>query len=296
MIARIRRHLIDDDEAPGETEIAAYTEVKAFLRKQAENGGFPARAPERALGGARFSACLATLRALDRLADFGLSVATPAVATTAEVLLDSQRKDGAIADLALGATRQARAREPAPHFHGWAVAALSRVGLDGDSRVTAAFQYLLHHRQADGGWAWRGVRADSPARPSSHLATGMALRAFAASPAHRVSREARRAAELLATRFMQPDRYPDRRAAAYWETLSEPRFYTDLLDALDSVTAVGLGKENAGVRIAEAYLRSRQDADGLWYPGPARPDAPPKERDAARWLTVRMLSVLRRVN
>jgi hypothetical protein len=69
---------------------------------------------------------------------------------------------------------------------------------------------------------------------------------------------------------------------------------------------VGLGKENSGVRTAEAYVRGRQSLDGLWYPGPPpSPDAvrvtnapatEGKEREAARWLTVRALSVLRRVN
>jgi hypothetical protein len=83
-----------------------------------------------------------------------------------------------------------------------------------------------------------------------------------------VSREARRAAELLATRFLQPDRYEDRKAPSFWEILTEPRFFTDVLDALDTITGIGLGKENSGVRTAEAYLRSRQATDGLWYPGP----------------------------
>src|SRR5258708_25016408 len=112
-----------------------------------------------------------------------------------------------------------------------------------------------------------------------------------------------RAAELRAARFLQRVRSPDPQAASYWEQLSEPRFYTDVLDALDGVTAVGLGKENSGVRTAEAYLRGRQNADGLWYPGPAargpassREAPPPNDRDAARWLTVRVLIVLRRVN
>jgi hypothetical protein len=60
------------------------------------------------------------------------------------------------------------------------------------------------------------------------------------------------------------------------------------------------------VRTAEAYVRGRQNADGLWYPGaPTKPDAVAKgaattalakERDPARWLTVRVLIVLRRVN
>jgi hypothetical protein len=58
------------------------------------------------------------------------------------------------------------------------------------------------------------------------------------------------------------------------------------------------------VRTAEAYVRGRQNVDGLWYPGPpprlepgSKPPAPnPKDRELARWLTVRVLIVLRRVN
>jgi len=304
LVARVRRDLIADDEAPGPDEVAAYPEVKAFLRKQEKKGGFPPKTTEKALGSAKFAACLATLRALDRLTEIGLAFPHPGVAAAAESLLSSQAKDGGISDLTLAETREGRAKMVALHFHGWALGVLCRAGLDGDERVSRGFRFLLEQRQADGGWAWRGVRADSAARPSSHLVTGMALRAFAASPSRRTSREARRAAELLATRFLQPDRYPDRKAASYWEQINEPRFYTDVLDALDCVTAVGLGKENSGVRTAEAYLRGRQNPDGLWYPGaPLRPIAgekpePPsdKDREAARWLTVRVLMVLRRVN
>jgi hypothetical protein len=313
LVARVRRDLIDDEEAPGPAEIAGYPEIKAFLRKQEKDGGFAAKATEKALGGPKLAGALATLRALERMLELGLDLSLPPVKAAAEALLASQAKDGGIADLTMGATRDARGKMVALHLHGWALAVLCRAGLDSDERIERGFAFLLAGRQADGGWAWRGVRTDSAARPSSHLITGMALRAFAASPSRRSSREARRAAELLATRFLQPDRYPDRRAAAYWEQLGEPRFYTDVLDALDSVTAVGLGKENSGVRTAEAYLRGRQHPDGLWYPGPpARPNEPEKpapagkesgkdaaaakDREAARWLTVRVLIVLRRVN
>ncbi len=317
LVARVRRSLIDDEEAPGAAEIAAYPEVKSFLRKQEKKGGFPVKAAEKALGTEKFAQALANVRALDRLTELGLDVSLPGVKAAAEFLLSSQAKDGGIADLTLGETKDSRGKMVALHFHGWALAVLCRAGLDTDDRIERGFTFLLANRQADGGWAWRGVRTDTAARPSSHLITGMALRAFAASAARRTSREARRAAELLATRFLQPDRYPDRRAATFWEQLSEPRLYTDVLDALDSATAVGLGKENSGVRTAEAYLRGRQQPDGLWYPGaPVRGDgaekpAPAakdrdkadkadkdsdKEREAARWLTARVLVVLRRVN
>jgi hypothetical protein len=302
LAARVRRDLIDDEEAPGAAEVVTYPEVKAFLRKQEASGAFPGKPPEKGMGSPKFGRAVATIRALERLADFGLRHDHPAVAKAADVLLASQAKDGGIVDLALGDTPEARTKAVALHFHGWALAALCRTGYDADERVARGFRFLQASRQADGGWAWRGVRTDSAARPSSHLVTGMALRAFAASPSRKSSREAKRAAELLATRFLQPDRYPDRKAATFWEQLAEPRFYTDVLDALDGVTAVGLGKENSGVRTAEAYLRGRQNPDGLWYPGgPAKPGAPreapaAKDREAARWLTVRVLIVLRRVN
>jgi hypothetical protein len=304
LVARVRRDLIDDDEAPGADEVLTYPEVKAFLRKQDKSGAFPAKPPEKTLGPARFSRAVAAIRALERMADFGLGPSEAPVAQTAEMLLASQAPDGGIGALALGETPESRSRAVALHFQGWALAALCRAGFDTDARIERGFKFLLANRQADGGWAWRGVRTDSAARPSSHLVTGMALRAFASSPSRRTSREARRAAELLATRFLQPDRYPDRKAPSYWEQIGEPRFWTDVLDALDGVTAVGLGKENSGVRTAEAYVRGRQNADGLWYPGsPARPEAAAKaagtaakEREPARWLTVRVLIILRRVN
>ena len=212
-MARVRRDLIDDDEAPGQDEIVTYPEVKAFLKKQEKNGAFPIKPPEKTLGSAKFGRAIATVRALERLADFGLRKAHPAVAQAVELLLSSQTSDGGIGELALGETPEARPSSPALHFQGWALGTLCRVGYDDDDRVERGFRYLLANRQADGGWAWRGVRTDSAARPSSRLVTGMALRSFAASPTRRTSREARRAAELLATRFLQPDRYPDRKAA-----------------------------------------------------------------------------------
>jgi hypothetical protein len=312
LTARVRRDLIDDDEAPRGAELLAYPDVKAILKKQGRKGEFPAKPAEKALGPEKFATVLATLRALERLAELGLDASVPAVASAAEVVLATQGKDGGIAALMIGEKKEDKGKVVALHFQGWALAAHCRVGLDGDERVAAGFKFLLQWRQADGGWAWRGVRCESSARPSSHLITGMALRAFAASPSYRTSREARRAAELLATRFLQPDRYPDRKLPIFWEQISEPRFYVDMLDALDTVTAVGLGKENSGVRTAEAYVRGRQSQDGLWYPGAptaattmdgARNPAAPvtgategKEREAARWLTVRALTVLRRVN
>jgi hypothetical protein len=317
VLARVRRDLIDDSEAPAADEIADYPEVKTLIRKVEKDGSFAPRASDKELGGPKFVKCLATLRALDRLADFGLRVEGKGTIPEqldriANFILASQDNDGGIGDLILANNPKVRGKVVAVHFQGWALSALCRAGFEGDARVEKGFKFLLSLRQDDGGWAWRGVRTDSAARPSSHLITGMVLRAFASSKDQRTGREARRAAELLATRFLQPDRYEDRKAPSYWEALTEPRFYTDVLDALDTITSIGLGKENSGVRTAEAYLRSRQAKDGLWYPGmPVKGDSaisrtPAKAsakttRDAkdvveAIGLTLRVLVVLRKIN
>ena len=308
--------LIDDSEAPSADEIAKYPEVKALLRRMEDDGSFAPKAAEKALGGPKFSRCLATIRALDRLADLGMRLEPDSkvahhLSEAAEFILASQEPGGGIGDLVLGESPKSRGKVVALHYHGWALAALCRSGFEGDARVEKGFRFLLSLRQDDGGWAWRGVRTDSAARPSSHLVTGMVLRAFASAKEPRGSREARRAAELLATRFLQPDRYEDRKAPSHWETLSEPRFFTDALDALDTITSIGLGKENSGVRTAEAYLRSRQCVDGLWYPGmpvkgesalsrsPAKPSIKSKDaKDVAEaiGLTLRVLVVLRKIN
>jgi hypothetical protein len=282
-----------------------------------KDGAFAPRASDKELGGPKFVKCLATIRSLDRLADYGLRVeGTGAIAeqlrTIADFILASQDSDGGIGDLTLADTPKGRGKVVAVHYQGWALSALCRAGFEADERVEKGFKFLLSLRQDDGGWAWRGVRTESAARPSSHLITGMVLRSFASSKERRMGREARRAAELLATRFLQPDRYEDRKAPAFWEALVEPRFFTDVLDALDTITSIGLGKENSGVRTAEAYLRARQAKDGLWYPGmpvkgdsaisrsPAKASAKtvrdPKDVAEAIGLTLRVLVVLRKIN
>src|SRR5881394_3735173 len=61
VLARVRRDLIDDSEAPSAQEISGYPEVKALLRKMEKDGSFAPRATEKALGSAKFANALATL-------------------------------------------------------------------------------------------------------------------------------------------------------------------------------------------------------------------------------------------
>ena len=282
-MARVRRDLIDDDEAPGPAEVVTYPEVKAFLKKQEKNGAFPAKPPEKTLGLAEVRARCRRRCARWRGWRSSASARRTRRSRARPSCCSRRRRTTAASPISRSARRPNRARRPSRCTFRAGRWRRSAAPATTPTRASSkGFRFLLANRQADGGWAWRGVRTDSAARPSSHLVTGMALRAFAASPTRRTSREARRAAELLATRFLQPDRYPDRKAASFWEQLGEPRFYTDVLDALDCVTAVGLGKENSGVRTAEAYVRGRQNVDGLWYPGAPAALEPRRQAAAAQ--------------
>ena len=157
VLARIRRDLIDDSEAPGLDEVWGYPEVKALVKKIEKDGSFAAKAPEKALGPPDFALALATLRGLDRLADLGVRAgddeapaATPPAKSakahkipkelqkSVDFLLSTQESDGGIAALAVADTPKIKAKLPALHFQGWAVSALCRVGFESDPRVEKA--------------------------------------------------------------------------------------------------------------------------------------------------------------
>ena len=134
VVARVRRDVIDDDEAPDVAEVLGYKEVQAFAKKIAKDGSFPAKAPEKAMGLAAFATALSTVKAIDRLADFGLRIAglpqDSVLHKAADFLLSSQAKDGGIADLSVGETPTAKSKMVALHYQGWALSALCRAGFD----------------------------------------------------------------------------------------------------------------------------------------------------------------------
>jgi len=83
----------------------------------------------------------------------------------------------------------------------------------------------------------------------------------------RASGAARKAARLLAERFLQPDRYLDRGERDYWTKLTYPFRWTDLASSLDVIALVGLPPTDADVARGLDWLVSRQRATGLWQSG-----------------------------
>lgn len=218
---------------------------------------------------------LETFRQLAVLVEqHGLTRDHPALARAARHLLSCQAREGDF--------RGIYGNQHATTYTGAILELLVKAGYGEDPRIQRAFRWLLAARQDDGGWAipfrtrripfsrFLDVRRypepvpPDRTRPSSHLVTGMVLRAFAAHPARRRSPEARTAAELLAARLYRKDAYGDRGDRRYWDRVSFPFWFTDIVSALDSLSWIHPAPAAPPVRAALEHVRSLQRADGTF--------------------------------
>lgn len=156
---------------------------------------------------------------------------------------------------------------------------LIKAGYGDDPRIFKGFEWLLSIRQDDGGWALpfrtrgknlgeayqsREVIPADKSRPFSHVVTGMVLRAFAAHPHYRKSTAAKKAGELLISRFFMPDKYPDRKSKDFWERVSFPFLYTQIVAALNSLYYLGFSKSKPEIKNALNFLRQKQVENGTF--------------------------------
>lgn len=117
-----------------------------------------------------------------------------------------------------GDYREIYGRQHAPDYSAALTGLLIRAGHEGSAQVDKTMQWLLSMRQDDGGWAipartlglplkvllaTREILGPGRSRPSSHLITGIVLRALAAHRDYRLLAATRRAGELLKSRFFR---------------------------------------------------------------------------------------------
>jgi len=221
---------------------------------------------------------LETYRRLGQLVEeYGFSRVHNAIEKAAEFLFERQTEAGDF--------RGIYGRQYTPNYTGGILELLVKTGYGQDPRVEKAFRWLLNVRQKDGGWAipfrtskaqftsratHHAIRAEEPlepdlTRPSSAMVTGIVLRAFAAHERHRRSLAAHRAADLLHPRFFKRDTYIDRGTPEYWERVTFPFWFTDIVSALDSLSKLEPKPVfNAKVAQALLWLRGRQTKSGLF--------------------------------
>ncbi|NLE77192.1 MAG: terpene cyclase/mutase family protein [Chloroflexi bacterium] len=273
-----RRDLLGEDAGAVE-RLWELPEPRALVQRQQADGSW--RYPgggELGTPGSNAS-LLETFRNLRVLvAQFGLTREHPAIPRAVDYVFRCQTPEGDI--------RGILSNQTIPYYHGALLELVIRSGYADDPRVAQGLRWLLAVRQDDRGWIvpvqavparlraremWSGPAIPPDrARPSSHLATGMALRAFAAHPWWRSCAEAHAAGAWLASRLFQPDSYNDRRAPSYWTKFQYPFWWTNLLTALDTLAALGWNAADAHVRRGLAWFADHQQPDGLWPTGYAR--------------------------
>lgn len=240
---------------------------------------------------------------------YGFTRQHPQARLAAEFLFSCQTEEGDI--------RGFLANQYATYYTGAILALLIQAGYEDDPRTEKGLQWLLRMRQSDHGWSIPMIthkldqatqyRLSSEyaeplqpdrAKPFSHNATGMILRAFAVHPRYRNNEAAVTAARLLASRFFQPDAYTSYQAASYWVRLDYPFWWNHLVSALDSLSRIGLPKEERQIKLALDWLADHQEANGLWKLSYAQPEAKEKEtakvREIKLWVSLAICRVFKR--
>jgi hypothetical protein len=231
---------------------------------------------------------------------FGFTQEHPAIERAADFLFSFQTAEGDF--------RGIYGNQYAPTYVGAIMEVLIKAGFARDPRITSGFRWLLAVRQSDGGWAiplrTRGIpfseffdllRHPEPLPPdrsksSSHLVTGMVLRAFAAHPTRRSSAAACAAGELLSVRLYKKDAYGDRRNVSYWERVSFPFWFTDVVSALDSLSSIGFGMETPTIAAALNRLKELQRPDGTFDLKLVRG----RDKDLPWWICLAVCRTLKR--
>ena len=297
LVYMARRDLLGDTQ-PG-TSLSELPGVRRAAARQQPDGRwkYPGGNP-----GIRSRAGFDQLETYRQLAvlvyKYGLDHRHPAVAAAAAFLSSCQT--GA------GDYRGIYGRQYTPNYSAAITELLIRAGYQGSAQVENTMRWLLTMRQNDGGWAIPARTLGLPlkemlaarelfepdrSRPSSHLITGIVMRALASHQRYRHSPATRHAAYVLKSRFFLRDTYPDRAAPSYWLVFSYPYWWTDLLSALDSLTQTGLRADDPDIARGVAWFIDNQEANGLWNTGRNRP----KNRHSDLWVALAVCRMLNAV-
>ena len=271
LAVRLRTARELDDRRVDLAPILEMPQVRGILRKQQDNGSW--RYPGRRADEWMDYEYLETYRQFGELVEmYALGSSHPAVAKAAEFMFTLQTDEGDF--------RGIYGKDYSPNYTAGVLELMVHAGLGDDPRVIKGMDWLLSMRQDDGGWAaplrtvgWKfyaprpslpGPVQPDRSKPSSHMITGVVLRALAASEKYRGREEVQAAGYWLASRFFTADRYPDRKAADYWTKFTFPFWFTDLVSSLDLLSVMGVPADHPPVARAIEWFRSRQREDGSW--------------------------------
>jgi hypothetical protein len=297
----VKRDLSGEEVGPTET-LWQLPPVVKIAGKQQEDGSW--RYPggkEHVRSGHNYNQ-LETYKVLGQLVEkYGFTRKHPAIRKAADFLFTCQTEEGDF--------RGIYRNQYTPNYTAAIMELLIKAGYAEDPRIESGFSWLLSIRQSDGGWTipfrtigtkdsrtlLQAMKNPEPIKPDkskpfSHCITGVVLRAFAAHQKYRKTKEAKVAGELLKSRFFQPDRYPDRRAASFWTKLTYPFRFTDILSSLDSLSLLGFSKYDSQIEKALHWLTTQQKENGLWRSSYEKA----RDRDIHLWVSLAVCRMFKR--
>ncbi len=272
------------------------------LKNQKPNGGWCKRKYEGHPRWEKSYYIVDTLKNMFKLHNFGCTLKDEGIKKAIKFVLSTQSRAGDF--------RGAYLNEYAPTYHALSLEILCLFGYDKDEKIQKGFRWIINNRQDDGGWVipYRTIDQEQlknrynyeaqlklepinpdKSRPFSHLVTGMVLRALAASPTWSKSKEARKAGELLLSRFFKADKYNDRWLPSFWEELTYPFWATDILGSLDSLSKIGFPVENENLQKGLNWMLKKQNKQGYWEAGNQKSSI-----EDHLWVTFAVLRVLKR--
>ena len=261
------------DEAVGsETVLWELSQVSKILKRQQEDGSWKYPKKKEDLREISGHQQLETFRQLGILVEkYLLNKTHPAVQKGAEFLFSCQTDEGDFRGIYLD--------QYSPNYTAAYLEILIKAGFVKEPPILRGLQWLLSLRQDDGGWVvplrtehlrWGEVQAlHEPVQPrrekaSSHMVTGVVLRAFASHPTYNRNPEILRVGELLASRIFKADNYTDRKAPDYWTKITFPFWFTDILSTLDALSKLGFSPDHPNIREGIDWFADQQKEDGSW--------------------------------
>jgi hypothetical protein len=260
------------DNAISSENLWQLPEPQRILRKQRKNGSWEYPGARERIRTKENYNQLETYRNLGYLIEeFGFTNKHSAIQNAAEYLFRFQTKEGDF--------RGIYGNQYTPNYTSGITELLIKAGFERDERISKVFEWLVSIRQSDGGWAipirtkkynLSIISTDSKAitadllKSSSHLITGVVLRAFAAHPSYRKSAEAKKAGKRLLSGLFRKDDYPDRASAEYWLRFTFPFWFTDLISALDTLSLLGFSKQEPEIERSLNWFITQQRNNGMW--------------------------------
>jgi hypothetical protein len=297
-----KRDLSDEKVGPI-NDLWELPEVKKILKKQKENGSFNPVSKH---------PLLETWRQLRFLIDqYGLNKQHEAIIKASKFIFSWQSEEGDIRGI-LG-------NQYAPYYTGAILYLLIKAGYESDKRIEKAMKWVIDMRQNDGGWVigspglinhtWKEMceiteRMDiapikdfDKTKPFSAAGTGMVIRAFSVHPTYRRSECAQKAAELLKSKFFKKDNWTWYQHPDNWIRFQFPYWWNNLVAALDSISLIGLPKDDEDIKSALQWFVDNQQKNGLWkisYSKIHKTSDNKKQYEMQLWITLTICRIFKR--